>query len=81
MRPLRVLGGLKYQIYRGPVCEPGKSQNIMKIQFMSQTVSPASRGGRLTSLHCLPDVLSFEEHRQKHRRQCSFQNIAKKSHR
>ena len=28
-------------------------------------------------MHCLPNVLRFEEHRQKQRRQCFFQNIAK----
>ena len=32
-------------------------------------------------MHRLPDVLRFEEHRQKHRRRCFFKNIAKTSHR
>ena len=49
--------------------------NGLTLQLKSlRRLSLVYRGGQLTSLmHRLPDVLRFEEHRQKHRPRCFFQ--------
>ena len=52
-----------------------------KLSFLAR-VTITTRGGRLTSLDAsFMRCFGFFKHRQKHRGQCFFQNIAETSHR